>query len=160
MIPERVLNVLKFVAEDLKNKGIRWVLVGSLSLALQGVDIEPKDIDILTTKDDALRLNKLWEQYKIKDVSFGETEHFRSYHGKFRINDVNIEVMGDLEEKIEGKWVSLNKRIESPVFVNVLGIQVPVSSLEEQLSSYEKSKRQKDILRVKKIHEALAKQKG
>ena len=118
MVNKKLIDALKQIARDLSTHKIKWVLVGSLSLALQGVRIDPKDIDILTDKEGALKLNKIWEKYKIKNVEFGETDRFRSYFGKFKIKDVKIEVMGDLEEKLRGKWFSLAKRLESPKFMS------------------------------------------
>ena len=155
MVNKKLIDALKQIARDLSTHKIKWVLVGSLSLALQGVRIDPKDIDILTDKEGALKLNKIWEKYKIKNVEFGETDRFRSYFGKFRIKDIEVEVMGDLEEKLEGKWFSLAKRLESPKFIDVNGVKVPVSSLEDQLWFYERSDRPKDIQRAQKIREAM-----
>jgi len=85
MVNKKLIDALKQIARDLSTHKIKWVLVGSLSLALQGVRIDPKDIDILTDKEGALKLNKIWEKYKIKNVEFGETDRFRSYFGKFKI---------------------------------------------------------------------------
>jgi len=158
-VSNKLLDALKYVISDLERNNITWVLVGSLSLYLQGVDIEPKDIDILTTKEGALKIDEIWDRFRIKDVSYSEGEHFRSYYGRFRIMSVNVEVMGDLEQNIGGKWVSLMNRLDNLTYIYVSGIKVPVSSLEDQLLSYEKSSRKKDIIRAKKIREVLARKK-
>ncbi len=156
----KLLEVLLRISNDLEKNNIPWVLVGSLSLYLQGVDIEPEDIDILTTKEGALKLNTIWDKFKIKSVSFGETSSFRSYYGRFKINDVYVEVMGELEQKINDKWVSLMNRLINPVIISISGARIPVSPLENQLASYEKSNREKDIIRAEKIREALARKKS
>ncbi|MGQ4833783.1 MAG: nucleotidyltransferase domain-containing protein [Candidatus Asgardarchaeia archaeon] len=155
MVPKKIIDALKIIVDDFKKHKIKWVIAGSLSLALQGVDIVPKDIDIITTKEDALRLNKIWKEYTIKSVSFGQTEFFRSYFGIFQINDVKIEVMGNLEEKRKDKWVSLMNRLNFPKYVIIENMQLPVSPLEDQLKSYEMSGRKKDIERAIKIRKVL-----
>lgn len=59
MINQKIIEALKIINQKLKNRRIKWVLVGSVSLALQGVKISPKDIDILTNKKDVFKINKL-----------------------------------------------------------------------------------------------------
>ncbi len=61
-----------------------------------------------------------------------------------------IEVMGDLEQKICGKWVSLANKLNNPVTVEISGLKTPISSLMDQLSSYERSGREKDKIRAEK----------
>ena len=157
MIPDEILTVLKFIVEEFEKYKFKWVVAGSLSLALQGVDVTPKDIDIITTKDVALQLNTLWKEYIVREVSYGETSHYRSYFGIFRISGVNVEVMGDLEERRNDKWVSLMHRLQNPTIITINNIKVPVSPLEDQLESYRKSKRHKDIEKAEKIEKAIKK---
>ena len=50
LVDQGILWVLKFLCEEFCNAGVGWVLAGSLSLALQGVNVEPENIDILTER--------------------------------------------------------------------------------------------------------------
>ena len=153
MVSKKIKKALEIIYSKLKNKNIKWVLAGSLSLALQGVKIRPKDIDILTDKKGALLINKILKEYEVRPVRFQRSEFFESYFGEFRINDVKVEVMGNLREKVGDKWVSLSKRLKTPNFVKVGKIQLPVSSLIDQLKSYERGSRKKDKIKAKKIRE-------
>jgi hypothetical protein len=140
-VNQKIKEAIKLIYNRLKDKKIKWVLVGSMSLALQGVKIKPKDIDILTDKEGAFRVNKLFKNYEVKPVEFGRLkigrrELFESYLGKFKIKGVKVEIMGNLKEKLEG-------------------MELPVSSLKEQLKSYSRLGRKKDAIRVKKIKAAL-----
>ena len=46
---KEIIEALKKVYDKLIETNILWVLSGSVSLAIQGVDVEPRnDIDILT----------------------------------------------------------------------------------------------------------------
>lgn len=160
MINQKIINTLRAIIKELKGKKIRWVLVGSTSLALQKVKIKPKDIDILTDRKGAFKLNKLLKKYEIRPVKFGRSEIFKSYFGEFRINDIKIEVMGDLEERINNKWTTLSKRLMiPPKIVEIKKMKIPVSSLMEQLEAYKKLGRKKDSFRVRKIKEVLGKGK-
>jgi predicted nucleotidyltransferase len=160
MTRQKIVAVLKIINRKLKNQKIKWVLVGSTSLALQGVKIKPKDIDILTDKEGAFRVNKLFKNYEVKPVEFGRLkiggkELFESYLGKFKIKGVKVEVMGNLKEKLGRKWIYLDKRLKSPKIVKIEGMKLPVSPLQEQLKSYEKLNRKKDLIRVKRIKKVL-----
>ena len=155
MINQRFVKVLKLLDEKLRNQKIRWCLVGSASLVLQGVKIKPKDIDILTDKKGAFKINKLLKDYEINPVKFGNSELFESYLGEFEINGIKIEAMGNLKEKIDNVWVSASKRLASQKIIKLNEMEIPVSSLREQIQSYEKLGRKKDCMKIRKIKEAL-----
>jgi SAM-dependent methyltransferase len=161
MTRQKIVAVLKIINRKLKNQKIKWVLVGSTSLALQGVKIKPKDIDILTDKEGAFRVNKLFKNYEVKPVEFGRLkiggkELFESYLGKFKIKGVKVEIMGNLKEKLGRKWIYLHKGLKSPKIIEFQGMRLPVSPLKEQLKSYSRLGRKKDFIRVKKIKKALS----
>lgn len=155
VISRKFLDVLAIILDLLRNQKISWVLVGSTSLVLQGVNVSPKDIDILTDKKGALLINQLFKKFEVKPVKFSRSEMFESYFGEFNITNVKIEVMGNLKSKYGKKWVSQLNRIKSPIFVNFKGLKIPVSSLRDQFNAYEKLGRKKDYLRVRKIKEFL-----
>jgi hypothetical protein len=151
LISQRLLQVLKYLCSNLGRSDVRWVLAGSLSLALQGIEIEPNDIDILTDQLGALKINSISKKYEIKKVKYYETEKAVSFFGVFEIEDVKVEVMGDYKEKQGSRWVNFSKRLENPKIIEVDGIKIHVSSMKDQLRSYRRSKRPQDVEKVKKI---------
>lgn len=151
----RILEALQVLVNRLKGTPIKWVLAGSASLALQGVKVEPGDIDILTDRDGAYGIADLLKTHETKPMKFRSGKWSRSYFGEFEIRGVKIEVMGDLEERIGSIWVSLSDRLVSPKLVQIDSIDIPVSSLEAQLKSYRLSKRKQDKIRSQKIQESL-----
>jgi len=155
MINKKIIQALGIITNKLKQKKIKWVVVGSLSLALQGVRIKPKDIDILTTKNGAFKMNKLFRKYQIKPVKFRHSDHFQSFFGEFKINGVKIEIMGNLKERLKGKWVSLSHRLKTHKIIEIGKMKVPVSNLKDQLKFYSKSSRRKDKIKAQKIKEVL-----
>jgi hypothetical protein len=124
-------------------------------LALQGVKVEPRDIDILTDKQGAYRIADLLKKHEKQPVRFRSDKRARSYFGEFEINGVKVEVMGDLEEKTGGKWVSLSGRLVTPKSVKIDKVKMPVSSLKAQLKSYRMSNRRQDKIRLPKIQEVV-----
>lgn len=155
-IKPELVKVLKFIYETLEKNNIEWVLIGSLSLALQNVDIGSHDIDILTTRADSYRINEILKQYEVHKVEFKETARVSSYFSTYIIDNIKIEVMGDYKENRRGEWVSFSERLKKKSYVSLENIIIPVSALKEQLASYELSKREKDALKAGKIRKALS----
>lgn len=155
MINQNFIKALKKINKEFQKHKIRWVLVGSLSLAFQNVKIKPNDIDILTDKEGALKSNKIFKRYIEKAVKWSQTERYDSFFGKFQINDVAVEIMGDLKVKEGNKWIELKPRLEKPHFIRLEDILIPVTPLEDQLKSYKKSTNNKDRKKLRFIEETL-----
>ena len=154
MLEQKTVETLKMIYEKLKGEEVKWVLTGSTNLALQGLKIKPKDIDILTDKEDAFKINKLLKEYETEPVKLRKSNIFQSYFGKFKIKELNVEVMGNLRVKTGGKWTP-SRGLEHRTTINFEGMYLPVLSLNEELKSYEKLGRKKDSIRIRKIKEAL-----
>ncbi len=157
MIDRRILQVLKLIESRLRGSGIRWVLAGSVSLALQGVDVNPNDIDILTDRNGAFQINRILKEYEIRPVRLRRSKRFQSYFGEFEINGVRVEVMGDLKERVGLEWRDLSHRLSAPKITKVEEVKLPISPLEDQLRSYRALRRRKDLSKIQKIAKALEK---
>jgi predicted nucleotidyltransferase len=140
MINKKFLTALKIISKKLRRKKVKWVLIGSASLALQGIKIKAKDIDILTDKSGAFKINELLKEYEVRPVKIFGTECL----GKFKIKGVKVEVMGKLK-----------KRLPSQKIIKIGEMKLPVSSLKEELKAYDSLKRRKDINKIKKIMQVL-----
>ncbi len=156
MLSSKIERALRKITLDLnKLCNSEWMIVGSLSLYLNGVNITPEDIDILMSSNCAQKLNSYWGNYLVKKVVYSETNLFKSHFGVFEIMGVKVEVLGDAFEKIGGKWVSLMERLERRVYKEISGIKVPVSHLCDHYKSYCGSERIKDKEKCEKIIEVL-----
>lgn len=154
MIDEKYVEVLRILSEKLKS--VKWVLVGSTNLVIQGINIEANDIDVLTDKEDAIKVGELLKEFEIKPVKFGEKYIFRSYNGLFAINGIEVEVMGELEELIDGEWISSYvDEFDNIVIFEFDNFEIPLASLEDELEDYKKMNRKKDQIKIKKIEEKL-----
>lgn len=158
MIKKELVRALEIISERLRGQNIKWVLLGSMSLVLQGVKVTPHDIDILTDKTGAYEINKVFADFKVNPVKYSSTDFQRSHFGEFHINGIKVEVMGDYEEKNKGQWQGFNSRLISPVVIKFEGMALPVSELREQFKSYEQSGREKDAAKIKAIRDTLEKQ--
>jgi hypothetical protein len=48
---KNIIDTLKFIAQKIDSTRARWMIFGSFGLALNGMQIQPDDFDILTDED-------------------------------------------------------------------------------------------------------------
>ena len=131
------LKVLRKINARLNNTSVNWAITGSLGFALQGVPVEPNDIDIQTDKRGAYEIERHFSEFMTKRVTFSSTERIRSYFGELMIDGIKVEIMGDIHKRLEdGSWenpvdLEYHKRV-----VEVEGMKMPVLSLEYEYQAY------------------------
>jgi hypothetical protein len=131
------IDVLRIIYGRLNKTNINWVITGSLSFVLQGVPIEPDDIDIQTDEAGAYEIERCFSEFVTKRVTFSSTKRIRSHFGELRIDGVKVEIMGDVQKRLEdGTWdhqvvLGCYKRV-----IEVKGMQISVLSLEYEYQAY------------------------
>ncbi|NJE13246.1 hypothetical protein [Thermococcus sp. LS2] len=151
MIPQTHLKVLRKLYERLKDSDVNWVVTGSLGFALQGVPVEPHDIDIQTDKEGAYEIEHLFSEFVVRPVKFRESERIRSYFGALMIDGIKVEIMGDIQKKVNDEWephVDINKYKR---FVQIEGMKIPVLDLEYEYQAYLKLGRIEKAQMLKKF---------
>lgn len=153
MIPQKHLKVLRKLYERLKNRDVNWVITGSLGFALQGVPVEPHDIDVQTDREGAYEIERLFSEFVVEPVRFKESERIRSHFGALMIDGIKVEIMGDIQKKVNDEW-------EEPVdidkykrFVRVEGMKIPVLDLEYEYQAYLKLDRVEKAEKLKRFLE-------
>lgn len=153
---KKILEVSKLICRKLKNHDVKWVYSGSTSLALQGIDVHPTDIDITTDRDGAYSINEILKSYEVKPIEFGIKGSFRSYFGNLIINDIKIDILGDFSLKVGKKWINVsNPRLKAIKTVKIGNYEMPVTPLENHLEIYKAMNRDKDKEKIRKIEQAL-----
>ena len=151
MIESRFSKVLIQLHNTLGMAKIRWVVTGSVGLALQGVDVEVHDIDIRTDKAGAHDIEGNLSQYVIRKVEFSSTERIRSHFGELSIDGVKVEIMGDTQQCLaDGTWEDVIDISSKMCFINYDGLSMPVFSLEYECEAYEKLGRMEKAEQIKK----------
>ncbi|HEX6976902.1 MAG TPA: hypothetical protein VF185_00895 [Patescibacteria group bacterium] len=127
-------NAIIFLAEKLKDYD--YAIRGTSSLVLSGIAMNVDDIDVVCDKKTALACNQILKEYLVEKVEYRESEKFKSYFGKFKINGIQVEIMGEWEIlNPKGEWVGPfngRERME----VEVKGKKVWVTTIEEELKSF------------------------
>lgn len=141
-IQPQYLDAIREIYTRLQDHQVNWVITGSLGMALQGMDVEIHDIDIQTDKDGAFQVDRCFPEYVIKPVRYAKSERICSYLGMLEIMGIQVEIMGDIQKKLEDQtWeepvkVELYRR-----WVEVAGMRLPVLSLEYEYQAYLKLNR-------------------
>ncbi|SRR6266487_1676528 len=154
MIEPAFSAVLRKLYNELAGSCVNWVVTGSLNFALQGLPIIPHDIDIQTDTPGAYEIEHRFALYVTRKVVFSSTERIRSHFGAMLIDGITVELMGDLQKRLEdGCWeepVDLNRHKR---FVAFEDIDVPALSLEYEAQAYRKLDR---LERAQMLQEALS----
>lgn len=131
------LNVLRQIYTRLKNSNINWVVTGSFGFALQNVPVIPHDIDLQTDEAGAYEIERLLSEHVTRNVAFSSAENIRSHFGALTIDDIKVEIMGDISKRLEdGTWEEPVDLERYKQFVEVEGMQIPVLSLEYEYQAY------------------------
>jgi SAM-dependent methyltransferase len=126
--------VLREMAQHLQANEIAFKVVGGTAAALHGVQVPVRDIDLEMPAPDAYRFHALYAESALQPVAFKESKVYRSHFGRYKVDEVQIEVMGDLHRRENARWVPTFTRTETSL--DVEGVPVCVPWLEEETLAY------------------------
>jgi hypothetical protein len=121
---ENALNTFCTIA---KNSSINFVICGSASASIHGVDISPTDLDINIDVNDFNKLKDIFKEYIIEPLVFNDSLLMVKYFGRLCIDNVWIDVSALSKKGFEIKEIEIK-------FWN--GHIIYVQSLRECLDKY------------------------
>jgi len=127
-------EVLKRIVRHLDEAEAPYIVVGGTSLALHGLPLRVKDLDIETDVAGAYRFAALFTEHTIMPMALRESAFYRSHFGQYDFDGVQIEVMACLERREGDAWVAT--QASNTNVVEVDGMPVNVSWLEEEALAY------------------------
>ncbi len=143
-------EALQLFAKKCSENNIEWYIVGSISETLRGVEINPKDIDIVVSEENYLKIRDLFLDCLIevlplpKDKPFPWMRFWPILHfGRFCINGILFEVVADE-----------HRDKESQNFDEIMweGYLLNIEKLERR---YETEKQRNRTERIKKIEDYM-----
>jgi len=127
-----------------------WWIIGSAAMALIGMpDIAPQDIDVLCSRDDALRLHAAWAAHADRVYRPQDEARFRSAFARFTHLSMPLEVMGGLDVMTPEGWRPL--RVLEDAAVDIGGHAVRVPTPAEQQRIFLLFGRPKDLTKAARI---------
>jgi S-adenosylmethionine-dependent methyltransferase len=127
-------SLLCEIARRLDEAGIAYTVVGGTSLALHGLPLPVKDLDIETDPEGAYRFAALFGDHVVEPVALKEGHSYRSHFGRFNFDGVQVEVMGRLERREGDAWVP-TEMINTET-IELEGVPVRASWLEDEVLAY------------------------
>ena len=154
------------VGNLLKDCQAKWALAGDIGEILNGVNVQPDHLTILTDVAGCEEIGKKLEGFQVEASRHVETQIKRnaeiepkplpiiikSYSAQFNLKGQRLDVHGDLRIKV-GDWDWGEPFDCEPEYVYVVGVKVPVVPLELKTQLY-RGLGWYD--RVSKIHAAMA----
>ena len=133
---EQLIQTVKIIDEKLQNAA--YAIRGTAGLVLQGLDMNVDDIDILCDAKTALNANLKLSEYLVEKVAFKESPKFKSYFGKFLINGVKVEIMGDWQifNDKKGWSKTYDANAKNITYVKLNNLEIPITKIELELEVF------------------------
>lgn len=146
--PEKFKQTVLLLATILRD--YQYAFRGTASLVLHGVDMNVDDVDILCDKQTALACNQLLTDYLHEEVRYQESDQFKSYFGKFEVNHILVEVMGEWQVRDKkGLW-SEPFDASQRTLIQFNGKDVYVTPIEQELAVFAKMGRWNAYHKIRK----------
>ncbi len=129
---ENFLDALKTVYSKLSASGTRGILCGSSNFALQGMNVDPNDIDVSVAHRDLEKVCDLFSEYgpsKVGGLSSGEGQEF-----KIHVGGVEVQISGDYEGGFYYKQAHESGKV---VTLRIESIEIPAFTLAAEAECYE-----------------------
>lgn len=136
MLPDEYIDILKMFYEKLKKTSANWAVTGSTSFIVQGIPLEPNDIDIQTDKISAYEIENIFYDYIVQKVRFTTSDKIKSHFGVLKINDIRIEIMGDIQKRVGGSWELPVDITQYKKYIIADGFVIPVLDLKYEYEAY------------------------
>lgn len=137
MIEPRILTALELICAVLDGQPVSWAITGSLGMALQGLPVSPRDIDLQTDAQGAAAIQALLGEFVRQPVGLRETETMRSVYARLQIADVEVEIIGDIQRREPGAaWEPPTDLQHQRRWVYYDGRMLPVLSIAYEAGAY------------------------
>ncbi len=97
-LPSRLEKAIRIASKTLSGNGAKWVLVGSTASCLNGVEVQPKDTNVVEP-DKAYKVDSVFaSRFRVlRRVKYSSSEVYSSHYGVFETLGVKAEIMADLK---------------------------------------------------------------
>lgn len=134
MNKKNIDKTLKILSRELS--GLNYSLIGSANLYVLGLPVEPRDIDIMTNEKTIYEIENRLKMYQDQPIYFDRTEGRNSYRGFFTINNIEVEVLGNVNNLCRPlDMLNHKNKIKFEDF------EIYIMPLKEELKTYEKMER-------------------
>ena len=154
MLPANFKEVIKIIYSKLKDKKVKWAVIGSTNMVLQRINVNPNDIDIITNPDDLKVFEEVFKDHIIKPIC-KKPPYREGYSGfyelKLNIKGIEIHIIGEYDNGVYYGRISKGNII----LIDLDNLKIPCFTLKAEAQAYEETNREnkakmiKDFLRKK-----------
>lgn len=131
MLNTKQKEALEKIAQRLNKNNTEWILIASANLALQGMDFNPADLDIVVPVEQKEMVLGLFSECQISAAK--EHSNKEGVGVKINFEDVDVEFCFDYEHSYFLKlW-----RDHGKILIDLNGTKVPGLKLSDEAMAYE-----------------------
>lgn len=142
MIDNKLSKIIIRIAKQIDD--LNYVLIGSANLAIQNIDLNPRDIDILTDKTGMAEFDKRFSKFRTKKKYYDKSDGRNSWRAFYEIEGIEIEVLQNVNYLCRPKD-ELNKT----VYIDIDNQKIKCSNLQSELFAYENMGRSDKVKLIK-----------
>jgi hypothetical protein len=136
-LSDSLLAALRTLATRLDKQPVNWAITASCGLALQGVPVDVHDIDLVTDRTGAYRIERLFAAEMIRPVRLSSSDVIQSHYGAFALGGYDFEIIGDAQFRgADGGWDAPLDFTPHKHYLDIEGMTLPVLTLEYEYESY------------------------
>lgn len=137
---ERIKDAIRTVYSRIDKSGIIWCLAGSANMQLQGIKVEPHDIDVVVQHKDLEKVRALFSDYSTSPVRTIEKilSDNPAWEVEAYVSGVKVQFFGGDENDIYSSKMVAGMTTKVPMNE----INVPCLKLEAEMKSYLETNRE------------------
>ncbi len=135
---------------------VSWVITGSVGLALQGMPLEPNDVDIQTDDAGTVEIERRLAAHVTQPVALVERSWGRSLLGRLDIDGLQVEVIGDIQKRGEDGWEPPTDLASLARTIEVEGMRLRVLPLWYEAEAYRRMGRLEKAALIQQYADAEA----
>lgn len=133
---EYLQKALQKIADAFNGSGIVWALGGSCALALMGLPVQPRDIDLLVNEKEALQADNLLCALGQKLPPNPHVKYATKMFGEYRIENADVDLMGGFAIRTDRVTIEYGVNPKELIWTGEGGNALPLCPPEDWLMLY------------------------
>ena len=93
MLNDKFKEAIKIIFDSLDKNKIKWALIGSTNMAFQGMDVNPRDLDIVVCFNDLKKIKGIFSEYDVSEIRELKTLMIEpAWEVKLDLNGVELKI--------------------------------------------------------------------
>lgn len=139
MINQNTSQAIKTIYKILNDNQIKWAVVGSTNMKLQGMETEPRDLDVVVQHKNQYKVSKLFSDYSASEVRELESLTDRpAWEVSAEINGIEVQfIAGEDDDVYVSKLLA-----DKITYIKLDSIDIPCFTLEAESQAYLETNRE------------------